>query len=455
MVSGTFTTALDSSAVNTVLPTITTSLHTDISIVQWVPTVYLLTISCFLLLNGRLGDIAGHKKVFLYGLAAFTLTSVICGASHNIWMLIICRVLQGIGASMVMAVGVAITIASFPETERGKAIGVYATGSTIALALGPTLGGLIAEHLSWRYIFYINAPIGTAALIYGSRIIPRSITRPDQRLDFPGALAAIVFLPTLILYFNKGEEWGWTSPTLLALLAVAIVFGALFVYIERVSKQPLLSLTLFRDRVFSFASLTHLFCYMAYMGIIFLTPFYMKFVLDYSIFKVGLVMAAFPVVIFSLSPLTGAASDRVGTRVFVIGGISIIAVGLLLLSGLDESSTTFDIVWRLAIAGLGVSGFVSPNISTIMGSVPKQYLGVASGMYSAMRNVGMAFGIAIAGAILYGLAPVSASTDPGAFSSSDIDEFMRGLQWAYVSGAALAGTAILFSILAIRRHPQA
>jgi EmrB/QacA subfamily drug resistance transporter len=452
---GTFMTPLDGSIVNTVLPSITAFFHTEISIAQWVPTVYLLTICCLILLYGRLGDMVGYKRVFLYGLAAFTVTSILCGTSQSIWMLIVFRALQGLAASMIMAVGFAIVTAAFPPTERGKALGIYAIGIAVGLGLGPTLGGLIAEHLSWRYIFFINVPIGIAALLWGYRIIPRGSTKPGQRLDWAGALTALVFLLTLLLYANRGEDWGWASPVPLTLLAVAVVFGMLFFWIERTSEQPMLNLALFANRVFSFASLSALLSFMALYALVFLTPFYLMFVLHYSILKVGLIMAASPVVTLIIAPLSGAASDRIGTRVFAVCGMCIAALGLFLFSGLQESATAFDVVWRLAVTGLGMGMFQSPNNSTIMGNVPPWQLGIASGILAAMRNVGMVFGIAVAGAILYSLAPISASAHAGSFSPTDIHEFMYGLRWAYISGAVLAATAALTSLLAIGRRPQA
>ncbi len=447
--------SLDASIVNTVLPSITDFFDSEISIAQWVPTVYLLTISCLLLLYGRLGDMVGHKKILLYGLAGFTVASALCGSSQSMWMLIAFRALQGLAAGMMMAVGFAIVTAAFPATERGKALGIYTLSIAVAMGLGPTIGGLIAEHLSWRYIFFINVPIGIAALLWGSRVLPQGTTRPGQRLDLPGALAALVFLPTLLLYFNRGEDWGWASPVPLTLLAVAVVSGVLFFWIERTSKQPMLTLTLFANRVFTFASLSHLLSYVAYMALVFLTPFYLKFVLDYSIFKVGLVMATFPLVLLIVQPLSGTASDRIGTRVFAIAGMCIVALGFFFFSGLKESASAFDVVWRLAIVGLGIGIFATPNVSTIMGSVPPQYLGVTSGLQATMRSVGMVFGVAMAGGILHSLAPISTSTNPGSFTSADIAEFMYGLRWTYISGAAFAAAAALTSILAIGRRPQA
>ena len=200
---GTFMGPLDGSIVNTVLPEITRYFETDIAIAQWVPTVYLLTISCLILLYGRLGDMVGYKKIFLYGLAAFTVVSVLCGVSQSIWMLIAFRGVQGLAAGMMMAVGFAIVAAAFPPAERGKAMGIYAISIAVGLGLGPTLGGLIAEYSSWRYVFFINVPIGIAAVVWGARVIPKSSTNPGQRLDFAGAATAFVFLTSLLLYANR------------------------------------------------------------------------------------------------------------------------------------------------------------------------------------------------------------------------------------------------------------
>jgi EmrB/QacA subfamily drug resistance transporter len=452
---GTVMTPLDASIVNTVLPSITAFFHTEISTVQWVPTVYLLTICCLILFYGRLGDMVGYKRVFLYGLAAFITTSILCGSSQSIWMLIAFRALQGLTASMIMAVGVAIVTAAFPPTERGKALGIYAIGISVGLGLGPTLGGLIAEHLSWRYVFFINVPIGIAALLWGSRIIPAGSTKPGQRLDWPGALTALVFLLSLLLYADRGDDWGWVSPLSFTLLAVAIVFGALFFGMERKLEQPMLNLALFANRVFSFASLSALLAFMALYSLVFLTPFYLMFVLGYSILKVGLVMAASPVVTLFVAPLSGAASDRIGTRVFRVCGMCVAALGLFLFSSLQESAAAFDVVWRLAITGLGMGIFQSPNNSAIMGSVPPWRLGIASGILAAMRNVGMVLGIAVAGAVLYNVAPIASSGQPGSFTSGQIEEFLSGLHWAYIGGTIMAGTAALTSLAAISRQRQA
>jgi EmrB/QacA subfamily drug resistance transporter len=412
---GTFMTPLDGSIVNTVLPSITTFFNADISIAQWVPTVYLLTISCLILLYGRLGDMLGYKRIFLYGLAAFTVTSMLCGFSQSMWMLIAFRALQGLAAGMVMAVGLAIVTTAFPPTERGRAIGIYAISIAVGLGLGPTIGGIIAEHLSWRYVFFINIPIGIAALVWGSRVIPQGIRNPGQRLDWYGALTVLAFLLSLLLYANRGEDWGWLSPVSLSLLAIALLSGALFIWIERRSAQPMLNLALFRNRVFSFASLSALLSFMSLYAVVFLTPFYLMFVLQYSVLTVGLIMAASPIVTLFVAPLSGAVSDRIGTRGLAFFGMCICTLGLFFMSGLDASANSFDVAWRIAICGLGMGMFQSPNNSAIMGSVPVFHRGIASGILAAMRNVGMVLGIAVAGAVLYNVAPIAASGQPGSF----------------------------------------
>ncbi|MBW1803617.1 MAG: MFS transporter, partial [Deltaproteobacteria bacterium] len=209
---GNFIVPLDASIVNTLLPSFTKFFHTKLSLVQWVPTVYLLTISCFILLYGRLGDMLGHKKIFITGLAGFTLASLLCGFSQNIWMLIAFRTIQGLAGGMVTAVGTAIVTAAFPQSQRGKALGIHLMCIAIGLTVGPTLGGIITHFINWRWVFFINVPIGIFALIWGIHVIPLGHIKRGQRLDMSGGVIAIVFLFSLLLYANRGEDWGWLSP---------------------------------------------------------------------------------------------------------------------------------------------------------------------------------------------------------------------------------------------------
>jgi len=438
---------LDGSIVNTVLPDITEHFKADIALMQWVPTVYLLTISCLILLYGRLGDMVGYKRVFLSGLGAFIVTSVFCGVSQNVWMLITFRAFQGLAAGMMMSVGYAIVTSAFPPRERGKAMGIYAISIAAGLGLGPTLGGVIADDLSWRYIFFINIPIGIAALSLGSRVIPHGGRKPGQYLDWPGAITALVFLFSLLLYANRGEDWGWLSMRGIVLLVSTAVFGVAFFAIERKARQPMLNLDLFRNRVFALANLSALLSFMALYAMIFLTPFFLAFVLDYSILKVGLVMIASPMATLVVAPASGALSDRIGSKWLTTAGMLVAATALFLLAQLNSSSDAWDVIWRLAVLGTGTGMFQSPNNSTVMGSVPPMYLGISSGILAAMRNVGMVLGLAVGGGVLYNIAPVTQTMRPGAFGPSEIEEFLDGLHWAYIAGATLALASAATSFL--------
>ncbi len=447
---------LDGSIVNTVLPSITRHFHTEIAIAQWVPTIYLLTISCLILLYGRLGDMIGYRTVFLSGLAAFTVTSVLCGISQSIWMLIAFRALQGLAAGMMMSVGYAIVTSAFPPGERGKAMGIYAISIAVGLGLGPTIGGLIAQNLSWRYVFFVNVPVGLAAVSWGYRIIPRGGRKPGQRLDIRGAAMAFVFLTSLLLFANRGEGWGWSAPASLALVALAVASGAAFIWTEKRAAQPMLNLSLFADRVFAFANLSALLNFVATYAVVFLTPFYLSIVLGYDVLRIGLVMAASPVATLFVAPVSGAISDRIGSRPLAFCGMCLQAAGLLLLARLEKDSGAGDVAWRLVLAGAGAGLFGSPNNSAVMGSVPPAHLGIASGILAAMRNVGMVLGIAVAGAVLYSCAPVAHSMEPGTFGEAQIDEFLCGLRWAYITGAGIALAAALTSLAAGRtRRPAA
>ena len=229
----------------------------------------------------------------------------------------------------------------------------------------------------------------------------------------------------------------------------------MLILIERRASQPMRNLSLFNNRVFAFANLGALLNFMATYAVVFLTPFYLMIVLDYDILKIGLVMAASPVATLFVAPLSGAVSDRIGSRPLAFCGMCLSAAGLFLLSRLQVGSDATDVAWRLAIAGAGAGLFQSPNNSAVMGSVPAVHLGIASGILAAMRNVGMVLGIAVAGAVLYNCAPVTHSLQAGAYGEADIQEFLCGLRWAYVTGACIAGVGAVTSLVAGGKRRQA
>jgi len=439
---------IDGSIVNVVLPSIAVYFHADYSLAQWIPTIYLLAICSFILFYGRLGDIFGYKLIFLTGLTCFAVVSLLCGLSQNIWILIVFRAIQGLTIAMQMALGMAIVTSAFPQQERGKAIGIYATAIALGLMMGPVLGGIIAQYLGWRFIFFINLPVGAVALALGYRVIPSGERKPEQQIDLLGAILGFMFLFFILLYANRSETWGWFSPIGIGLLVCSIFSGCLFFLTERKSAYPMLDLSIFKNRRFAFSCLSSLLNFMALFSVVFLTPWYLTDALHYPVFKVGMVMMTSAVVSFFMGPLSGSLSDRIGSRGLGFAGMLIHAVGLIMFSQLDAHAEVQDVVWRLAVCGLGAGMFQSPMNSAAMGSAPAKFRGVASSILAMMRNVGMAFGIAIAGAIVYNLAPFTNRGHSGQFTEHHLVAFMNGMHWAFLAAAGLALLSAFTALLA-------
>jgi EmrB/QacA subfamily drug resistance transporter len=432
---------IDASVVNVVLPAITDFFHTEIPTAQWVPMIYLLMISSLLLTYGRLGDIIGYRRIYLSGLAGFIFSSALCGLSRSIEMLIACRAIQGITAGMMMAVAFAIVVAAFPPSERGKALGINATSIAVGLAIGPTLGGFVATYLGWRFIFYINIPIGIAGLLLATEVIPgpgsTGEERVKQRIDVVGAVTAFIALFSFLFAVNRWQTMDMQTRVLLLLLLLAAL--SLFLYTERHVLQPMVDLRLFKIKTFSFANLSAMLNFMSQYVLVFLTPFYLQRILHYTPDQIGLVMVSSPLVVLMVAPFSGALSDRIGTRALSALGAGICALALVLMARIGVTHA-LDVAWRMALFGLGTGIFQSPNNSAVMGSTPKRYLGVGSGILATMRNVGMALGIATGGAVVAHRMPFYAPF-------GDDTAFLFAIHDAYIAGALLTGIAAFTSLV--------
>jgi EmrB/QacA subfamily drug resistance transporter len=435
---------LDASIVNVVLPTIAQYFGVDVAAAEWVPMVYLLTIGSLLLFFGRLGDILGYRKIYLVGLAGFIVTSALCGLSPSIHWLIVFRALQGIAAGMLMSMPFAILTAAFPPRERGKALGINAISVSAGLALGPSLGGFLTFVAGWRFVFLINVPIGIAALFWGSRIIP-DIKGRSARIDLPGVFLGCLSLLFLLLFINRFHS-SRTGPLTLILLLASLVVIAAFLKTESSVPEPMLNLGLFRSATFSLASISSLLNFMAQYIMVFLTPFYLQRVLHFDPERLGLIMTSFPLAVMAVAPFSGALSDRIGTSLLAFIGAGLCALSLFLMGRLPVAAGPVDVVWRVAIFGLGTGIFQSPNNSAVMGSVPHQHLGVASGVLATVRTIGMVMGIAAGGAILSAfVSPVT--LQKASLLGSESTAFLKGLEYAYVTGGILTGIAAVTSLV--------
>ncbi len=398
---GTFMSALDGSVVNTILPVIRSYFNSDVASVEWAVVIYLLVVSSLLLTFGRLGDLRGHKSVYVFGFLIFVAASATCGLAQSVEMLVVSRGIQALGAAMLFANSPAILTKSFPPQQRGQALGMQAMMTYLGLTVGPSLGGWLAEVFGWRAVFYINVPIGLLAFSLSLAFIQaeKTVHEENERFDWLGAILFSAGLIALLLGLNQGSEWGWISPAILSCVAAAVVLLTIFVMVENRSPSPMLDFSLFRSRLFSASTVSAILNYVALYCVVFLMPFYLIQGRGWTTGHSGLILTAQPIVMAVTAPLSGALSDRIGSRFLSTLGMAIMAAGLFLLSRLGSGSPDGQILISLAVTGLGTGMFISPNTSALMGSAPRQRQGIASGILATARNVGMVLGVGLAGAI--------------------------------------------------------
>jgi EmrB/QacA subfamily drug resistance transporter len=437
---------LDNTVVNVALPSIQRDLGIGLSELEWTVNAYALTFAVLMLTGGKLADFVGRRRVFLIGLAIFTLSSLACGLATSGGMLIGARTVQGVGAALMLPATLSIISATFPPHERGMAIGIWAGVSAMALAIGPLIGGLLTEHVDWSWIFFVNVPIGALGLVVGRLVIGESRdTSEGQRLDVPGLLASAVGLFALTFALIEANAYGWSDPVILGLFAAAALALALFVRLEARQRTPMLDLSLFRNPTFAGANVVALLVTLAMFGVFFFMSLYMQNVLGYSAVKTGAVFLPMTLLIIVVAPAAGRFSDRIGSRWLMTGGMALVAVALLLFSRLGLGSGFWDIFPGLIVGGLGMASVMTPMTAAALGSVPVAKAGVGSGVLNTFRQVGGALGIAVMGAIVAGYVDLSGGRpDPAAF----VDGFQTALLVS--AGFALLGSAVAAS--SVRRH---
>jgi EmrB/QacA subfamily drug resistance transporter len=456
--TGLFMTTLDASIVNIGLPTIARAFGTPLSgTIEWVIIGYLVVAAALLLTVGRLSDMIGRTPIWLTGLGLFTLASVLCGAAPSLQLLIMARLLQGAGAALLLATGTAMLTDAVPPDQHGRVLGLGAVAIALGTSVGPTLGGLITEHWSWRWIFYVNVPVGLVAFIAARRFLPRGAGRRQGGFDPVGALLLGVGVAALTLGLSFGGEWGWASSRLLGTLAIAVVAltGALLA--ARRVADPIIDLGLFSSRVFSSAIASMTLSMLALFAVGFLLPFYFEELRGFSAAHSGWLLTPLPIALAIVAPIAGAVSDRLGSRLIAPLGLAINAVALFLLARLDATSSTWDIMWRLGLAGVGQGLFQAPNTRALMAAAPATEQGTASGLLATSRITGQALSVAVAGTVFLGLGGSAGATllalqTSGAHLSGPAAEplestFLRGFHGALVVCSAFAALGALAALV--------
>ena len=396
---GLFLGTIDSSIVNVALPTMVRVFNTDFATVQWVVLSYLLTATTLILSASRLADINGKKPIYTIGFIIFTIGSFLCGLAPSVHLLIAARVFQGIGATMVTALGMAIITEAFPAQERGKALGISGAIISTGIVLGPTIGGLIIEHFDWNWIFFINLPIGVIGTAMVIRFVPNFKPSEKQKFDYWGAILLFVCLFSLLFALTYGQQNGFNNSTVYFLLVISALFMGLFIFAELKIAEPMIELRLFQSKLFSINLITRIMTFIAMSGTTILMPFYLENVLHHTPQEIGLMMASVPVTMGIIAPLSGMLSDRFGSRSISIVGLAALLFGFIFISTLSETTSTFGYLIRFVPVGIGMGIFQSPNNSAVMGSAPRNRLGIASGILAITRTLGQTAGISIMGAL--------------------------------------------------------
>jgi EmrB/QacA subfamily drug resistance transporter len=395
-------TFIDGTVVNVALPALQSSLDATITDVQWVVEAYALFLGALILVGGSLGDQLGRKKVFLFGVIAFTAASVLCGFAPNPLILIIGRALQGIGAAFLVPGSLAIISATFDGGERGRAIGTWSGFSAITTAIGPVIGGWLVQHVSWRAAFFVNVPLAVAVVLLSLAFVDES-SDPSRgkHVDVAGVVLAVIGLSGLVLGLLEWPPLGATHPLVIASLAIGAVALVLLPIVEAREKDPMLPLEPFRSRVFSLANILTLFLYGALGIMMFLLPINLIQVQGFTPTAAGAALVPFAVIMFALSRWAGGLVDRVGSRLPLTVGPLITAIGVFLLSrsGIGRSYWSAFLP-AIVVMGIGMSITVAPLTTTVMNAVDKRHSGVASGVNNAVSRIAGLLAIAVFGVVL-------------------------------------------------------
>jgi EmrB/QacA subfamily drug resistance transporter len=395
---GVYMSTLDASIVNISLPTIVRSLNTHLTAVAWVVMAYLVIITGCLLVMGRLADLLGQRRVYLFGLLTFTAGSAFCGFSPTIYFLIGSRVLQGLGASALMAIGPAILTTTFREEERGQALGMLGSVVSAGFLTGPLLGGFLVEHLGWRSVFYINLPIGAIGIFLSSKVLERSGPTTKARVDLWGALLLFFFITSLLLFLNRVGQG--LNPLLLGWLFINLFCFGLFIVVELRSSSPLVDLHLFRRRLFISSLGASLLSFWMSGAHTFVVPFFLQNILGFSPSKVGMLIFPVALTVMVMAPFGGRLSDRIGVKVPATIGLTLISLTVFSFTFLKTGVSDYDILWRQVVLGIGIGFFNPANNSAIIGSLPREKVGLASSLLALSRNLGMVIGVAFAEMII-------------------------------------------------------
>lgn len=400
IVMGSFMSILDSTVVNIALPKLMSVFSTDVHGAQWVLTSYLLALAIVIPLTGYMDETYGGKRVYIITLTLFTAASALCGWAWSLNVLIVFRILQGLGGGLIQPLGMSLLLREFRPEERGTALGFYGIPIMLAPAIGPTVGGYLIQFVDWRFIFYINVPIGIIAVVAASRILHESPLRDNQKLDVWGIGLVALGSATLLLGIDNGPTDGWGSTWVVAYLTTGVICLVAFVVIELSVQQPLLELRLFRSTSFSMAIFVTLIIQVGLFGATFLLPVFLQNLRGLGAMETGLLLIPQALIVALVMPISGRVFDRFGPRFVLIPGVALLAYATYRFGTLSLSTTNLQIIVNLMFRGLGMGLAMMPATTAAMNAVPRQLLPRATALANALQRIAGSFGTAIMSTVL-------------------------------------------------------
>lgn len=447
--TGTFMGTLNSTIVNVALPVMSQEMKVSINAIQWVISAYLLTTVLLLPIFGKLSEFLGKKHIFAYGTLIFAIGSVLCAFSHNISVLTISRIIQAIGTSGMFSMSMGIVSSVFPDSERGRALGIVGTMVAIGTIAGSSLGGILVSAFGWPSIFVVNVPVGIVGWIMSLIFLPEFSERKKiESFDIIGTVSFSLFILILFLSLLFTQQNLLPAIWLIPAMMIAAVFLLVFVKVEMWTKNPLLDLSLFKIKEFSFGLSAAYFCFIILNSTMLFIPFYLQDILRLSTRDSGLILSVYPISMGIVAPLSGYLSDRITYRPLAIIGMIITAVSMLLLATLSQASPISETIILLCLLGTGLSFFQSPNNARVMGSVSADKLGMASSTNALFRYIGLSSGTTLSMLIFSFSSNISIGSLSGGFH---VNSFLHGITVVYIFDAACALIAMAFSMTKVKK----
>ncbi len=446
--TGVLLATFDPTALGVALPTIADDLGLDVQDVLWATLVTIIVTGALLLGAGRLADLMGRKRVFLYGVAIFFVGATISAFSQSLLMLIAGRAVIGIGAAALNSMGPALIVGAFPPQARGRALGVVGTVTSVGLVSGPILSGFIVDGLGWHAMFFIEMPIAALMVVGGLIFLTESERIKGEGFDILGTVLMIGWTAPLLFAITQGRSIGWTSWPILGLGTTGVALLAAFIYSQKKVRFPMVDLSLFRNRSFRLPMSASFFGFAALTSTFLLIPFYLKHVLGLSVVEVGIISSVFPGMMVFIANPAGRVSDRIGPRIPSTFGLVLMAVGIFSLGLLGAEASIPRVVLAMAIGGAGLGSFEWTLNSAIVGSLPRSKLGVASGFLATARTLGFSIGQAAWATLFAVVVTMDAGTEVALHSP--VASLELGFQIAFF---AAAGVALLAALLAWLQGP--